>query len=98
VECLLLSTTGGVAGLLLATWMDRLLLRFLPSSSLMALALPAAWLLMGLVQAQLFGVKPHDPASLAAAAGILGVAALLAGYLPVRRVAAIEPMAALRTE
>jgi predicted permease len=63
-----------------------------------ALALPAAWALMGVVQAQLYGVKPHDPASLWAAAGILGVVALLAGYLPVRRVAAIEPMSALRAE
>jgi ABC-type antimicrobial peptide transport system permease subunit len=63
-----------------------------------ALALPAAWVVMGVVQTQLYGVKPHDPASLWAAAGILGVVALLAGYLPVRRVAAIEPMSALRAE
>jgi predicted permease len=34
VECLLLSLIGGAAGLLLATGMDRLLLRFLSSSSL----------------------------------------------------------------
>jgi len=63
-----------------------------------ALALPAAWVFMGLVQSQLYGVKPHDPASLWMAAGILALVALLAGYLPVRRVAAIEPMAALRAE
>jgi predicted permease len=63
-----------------------------------AVALPAAWALMGLVQSQLFGVKPHDPVSLWMAAGILALVALFAGYLPVRRAAAIEPMAALRAE
>ena len=63
-----------------------------------ALALPAAWALMGLVQSQLFGVKPHDPVSLSIAAAILAAVALLAGYLPVRRASAIEPMAALRTD
>jgi ABC-type antimicrobial peptide transport system permease subunit len=63
-----------------------------------ALALPAAWVLMGVVQAELFGVKPHDPVSLSIAAGTLAAVALLAGYLPVRRAAAIEPMAALRTD
>jgi len=50
------------------------------------------------VQSQLFGVKPHDPVSLWMAAGILALVALFAGYLPVRRAAAIEPMAALRAE
>jgi len=63
-----------------------------------AVALPAAWVLMGLVQSQLYGVKPNDPASLGMAAGILGIVALFAGYLPVRRAAAIEPMDALRSE
>jgi ABC-type antimicrobial peptide transport system permease subunit len=63
-----------------------------------AVALPAAWVLMGLVQSQLFGVQPHDPVSLWMAAGILALVALLAGYVPVRRVAAIQPMAALRSE
>jgi len=63
-----------------------------------ALALPAAWALMGVVQAELFGVKPHDPASLVVAGAALAAVALLAGYLPVRRAAAIEPMAALRTD
>jgi predicted permease len=63
-----------------------------------ALALPIAWVLMGLVQSQLFGVKPHDAVSLWMAPAILAAVALLAGYLPVRRVSAIEPMTALRTE
>src|SRR6202020_1365699 len=40
-----------------------------------AVALPAAWVLMGLVQSQLFGVKPDDPMSLWMAAAILGIVA-----------------------
>jgi ABC-type antimicrobial peptide transport system permease subunit len=63
-----------------------------------ALALPVAWTLMGVVQSQLFGVQPHDPASLGMAAAILAAAAVVAGYLPVRRAARVEPIAALRAE
>ena len=63
-----------------------------------ALALPLAWMLMGVVQSQLFGVRPHDPASLGIAVAILAVVAVVAGYLPVRRAARVEPMAALRGE
>jgi len=51
-----------------------------------------------LVEAQLFGVKPTDSATLIlAAVGIAGVA-MLAGYLPARRATAIDPMQALRFE
>jgi len=57
----------------------------------------ALWLTR-LVETQLFGVKPADPATLAAAAlGIAAVAAL-SGYLPARRATAIDPMRALRWE
>ncbi len=57
----------------------------------------ALWLTR-LVETQLFGVKPADPATLAAAAlGIAAVAAL-SGYLPARRATGIDPMRALRWE
>jgi putative ABC transport system permease protein len=46
----------------------------------------------------LFGVPPHDPATLAAAAAVLGLAALLACALPARRAARIDPAQALRDE
>jgi putative ABC transport system permease protein len=44
----------------------------------------------------LFGVKPVDAASFAAAAGVLAVAALVASYVPARRAAAIDPAETLR--
>jgi len=51
-----------------------------------------------LIQAQLFGVKPTDLLTMAAAS--LGIAAVtaLAGYVPARRATGIDPMSALRWE
>ena len=39
-----------------------------------------------------------DPATLAAVAGVLAVAALLASYLPARRAARLDPATVLREE
>jgi ABC-type antimicrobial peptide transport system permease subunit len=44
----------------------------------------------------LFGVTPHDPATFAAAAGILTVVALAAAAMPAWRAARTDPAAALR--
>lgn len=64
----------------------------------LAIGIPIA-LLGGRVMAdQLFGVKPYDPVSMAIAVVVLSAAAALAGFLPARRAASIEPMKALRTE
>ncbi len=49
-------------------------------------------------EALLYGVKSRDTVSLVSAAILLGVIALLASFLPARRAAAEDPMAALRTE
>jgi ABC-type antimicrobial peptide transport system permease subunit len=46
----------------------------------------------------LFGVTPTDPATLAAACLVLAIAAIVAAYLPARRAAAVDPIAALRCE
>ncbi len=46
----------------------------------------------------LFGLKAHDPATLALAVIALTTAALAASYLPARRAARLDPMVALREE
>ena len=51
-----------------------------------------------LLSSQLYGVKSHDPLIVASAVIVLAASALLAGLVPARRAASIEPMRALRTE
>jgi putative ABC transport system permease protein len=46
----------------------------------------------------LFGLKPYDPLSMAAAALALGAVAIIASYLPARAAANIEPTVARRAE
>jgi predicted permease len=51
-----------------------------------------------LLRSMLFGVAPFDLMSFGAAAVVLLLALLAAGFVPARRAASIEPMQALRTE
>ena len=46
----------------------------------------------------LFGLRPSDPATLAMAAGGLGLVAMLASYLPALRASRLQPTEALREE
>jgi putative ABC transport system permease protein len=46
----------------------------------------------------LFGLQAHDVVSLVAASMLLATITLIASYVPARRAAALDPMAALRDE
>lgn len=46
----------------------------------------------------LFGVQPHDPATLALVSGIMIAIAILATYIPAHRATKVDPMVALRYE
>ncbi len=68
------------------------------SAAGIAVGAPIILLLSQTVRAQLFGVSPHDPATVVVAiAGLLTVA-MLAGYVPARRASHVDPVVALRHE
>jgi putative ABC transport system permease protein len=54
--------------------------------------------LTGLLRELLFGVSPHDFATLAAVAAFLAAITLLASYIPARRAMRVDPMVVLRYE
>jgi len=54
--------------------------------------------IMRIFQSLLFGVRPADPLVMAAAAAVFVTAGLVAGGLPARRAAAVDPMVALRQD
>jgi len=63
-----------------------------------ALGVGGAAALTRLMESLLFGVTALDPATYVAVTAALFVVALLAGYLPARRVTRIDPMQSLRAE
>jgi predicted permease len=64
----------------------------------LALGIPAALLAGHLMASQLYGVGSYDPWALTEATVVLALCAALAGLIPARRAASIEPMQALRIE
>jgi predicted permease len=57
----------------------------------------ASLVLARLIASLLFQTAPTDPPTFVAIVGLLGLVALLAGYLPARRASKIDPVVALRT-
>ena len=64
----------------------------------LAIGLIAGYAIGRLIESQLFGVKASDPFVFIAAAGMLVIVAALAGWLPARKAASVDPMVALRYE
>jgi ABC-type antimicrobial peptide transport system permease subunit len=63
-----------------------------------ALGIPAAFYAGHLITSLLYGVKGSDPVAYVGAAIALAMCAAIAGFVPARRAASIEPMHALRSE
>jgi ABC-type lipoprotein release transport system permease subunit len=64
----------------------------------LAIGIPVALLAARWMKDQLFEVKTYDPLSLLTAVVVLLLSATVAGFVPARRAANVEPMSALRTE
>ena len=64
----------------------------------LAVGVVGAWVSSRLMQGLLFGVAPHDPATLAAVAGLIGGVGVAACWVPAERAARVDPAEALRAE
>jgi macrolide transport system ATP-binding/permease protein len=64
----------------------------------LCLGIPAALLAGHLMGSMLYGVSGYDPLALIGATLLLGLSAAIAGFIPARRAASIDPMHALRSE
>jgi predicted permease len=64
----------------------------------LAIGIPVALAGGQLLASQLYGVQSHDPIVLGLAVVVLAISALLAGFIPARRAASIDPIRALRME
>jgi ABC-type antimicrobial peptide transport system permease subunit len=69
-----------------------------PIAAGIAIGLPAAWWASRFVSTLLYGLKPFDAGTIAAAVGVLILVGLAAGFVPARRAAKVDPMVALRQD
>ncbi|MEZ5418082.1 MAG: ABC transporter permease [Vicinamibacterales bacterium] len=84
------ASTGSLVRMVLATGLA-------PMAVGLFSGLAAAGLLTRGLEGLLFGVTPTDPLTLVVAAAALSAAALLACWVPARRIAAVDPVTILRT-
>jgi len=63
-----------------------------------AIGIPVALAAARLIVSQLYGLKPSDPFTVVSAVLVMAGVGLLAGYLPARRAAKVDPVVALRYE
>ena len=61
-----------------------------------AIGVAAAMAMGNIIRAQLFGIDPSDPATLAAVGGGLAIVAIVACYVPARRAVRVNPANVLR--
>ena len=83
------ATRGSVLGMILGQGMRLTIVGLVTG-------LVASFGLTRLLQAQLFNVKPTDPATLSAVAGFIAVIAFIACYVPAQRATRVDPMVTLR--
>ena len=69
-----------------------------PVGAGLALGLAAALLAGRLLASRLFGIAPHDPATLASVVAILAVVVIVGVVSPFRRAARVDPVESLRIE
>jgi hypothetical protein len=83
------ATRGSVLGMVLGQGMRLTIVGLVAG-------LAASFGLTRLLQAQLFNVKPTDPATLTAVAVFIAMIAFVACYVPARRATRVDPMVTLR--
>jgi predicted permease len=64
----------------------------------LAIGIPGELAVGRLLASQLYGIRSYDPLILGGAVFVLATCAMIAGLIPARRAASIEPMQALRSE
>jgi predicted permease len=69
-----------------------------PVAAGLGIGLVSAIALSGALTGQLHGVSPRDPLTLALVGTAVAIAAMLASYLPARRVSRLDPLQSLRSE
>jgi ABC-type antimicrobial peptide transport system permease subunit len=64
----------------------------------LVIGVPVVYLCVRYIKSQLYEFTTMNPGVLAGAVAILGVAAIIAGIIPAKRAASIDPVRALRVE